>query len=111
MFGLSKKKTEVASAASQRQSTPKTLEAQLDALAALGFCLSDDASIDDFLFAFPRKQYEDKPFDLVLNMLGSEIQREPWGRPICPAVWDFDTECTSSSTCAGLPKSPIAFRT
>ncbi|GEM_PF-993240 len=93
MFGLFKKKSEASAAASQSQPLPKTLDAQLDALAALGFQLSDDASIDDFLFAFPRKQYEDKPFDLVLNMLGSEIQREPWGRPICPAVWDFDTEC------------------
>lgn len=93
MFGLFKKKNEAVPVSPQSNVVPSTLEAQLDALAALGLRLSEDASIDDFLFAFPRKQYEGKLFDLVLNMLGSEIQRQPWGRPICPMVWDFDTEC------------------
>jgi hypothetical protein len=26
-------------------------------------------------------------------MLGSEVEREPWGRRICDKVWNFDTEC------------------
>jgi hypothetical protein len=30
---------------------------------------------------------------MVLLMLGSEVEQEPWGRRICDRVWNFDVEC------------------
>lgn len=74
-----------------------TLEQQLDKLAELGFGLDDGATIDDVLYSFDRKEYEDQPFHLILFVLGIEIEREPWGRPICSRVWNFDTECIDST--------------
>lgn len=70
-----------------------TLEQQLKELEALGLVLNDGVTIDDLLYSSDRKEYEEKPFDLVMFMLGSEVEREPWGRPICDRAWNFDVEC------------------
>jgi hypothetical protein len=69
------------------------LEAQLSELAALGLALEPGVTLDDLLYSFDREQYEEKPFDLLLFILGAEIEREPWGRRFCRKVWNFDTEC------------------
>jgi hypothetical protein len=69
------------------------LEAQLAELAALGLALEPDVTIDDLLCSFDRAQYEERPFDLVLFALGIEVERQPWGRPVCRRVWNFDAEC------------------
>lgn len=74
-----------------------TLEQQLQKLAELGLRLNDDVSIDDLLYSFDRKSYENKAFDLILFVLGSEVEREPWGRSVCSHVWNFDTECITST--------------
>lgn len=70
-----------------------TLEQQLDKLAEFGLKLDDGITIDDILYSFPRKDYEERPFDLILFVLGIEVERKPWGRSICSRVWNFDTEC------------------
>jgi hypothetical protein len=70
-----------------------TLEQQLDTLAKLGLTLEPGVTIHDLLYSFGREDYEAQPFDLLLFMLGSEVEREPWGRAICSRVWNFDTEC------------------
>ncbi|REJ74428.1 MAG: hypothetical protein DWQ34_28750 [Planctomycetota bacterium] len=70
-----------------------TLEEQLERLSHLGLELNDGVSVEDLLESFDRESYERAPFDCVLFVLGSEAEREPWGRPICSRVWDFDCEC------------------
>jgi hypothetical protein len=70
-----------------------TLEAQLATLAGLGLKLDDGITVDDLLYSFGREDYEERPFDLILFVLGIEVEREPWGRSVCSRVWNFDTEC------------------
>lgn len=72
---------------------PMTLEEQLAALEALGFKLNDGATVEDLLYSFDRSEYEKQPFDALLFILGSEIEREPWGRYFSSVAWNFDTEC------------------
>lgn len=74
-----------------------TLEQQLSTLAELGLNLDDGISIDDLLYSFDREDYEKRPFDLILFVLGIEVERAPWGRPVCSRVWSFDTECITST--------------
>ena len=70
-----------------------TLEEQLAKLADLGLKLDDGVTVDDILYSFRRQDYEERPFDLILFVLGIEVEREPWGRSVCSRVWNFDTEC------------------
>lgn len=72
---------------------PVPLEIQLEKLAACGIRLDDGVTVDDLLYSFSRDSIESEPFDLLLVMLGAEVEREPWGRPFCSRVWNFDTEC------------------
>ena len=74
-----------------------TLEEQLQKLAAIGLPLSDGVTVDDLLYSFDRASYERKPFDLLLFILGAEVERAPWGRPVCARAWNFDTECIYDS--------------
>ncbi len=74
-----------------------TLEEQLAKLAALGLKLDDGITVDDILYSFDRKEYEERPFDLILFVLGIEVERAPWGRSVCSRVWNFDTECIGST--------------
>jgi hypothetical protein len=69
------------------------LEQQLAALSSLGLPLADGVTVDDLLHSFDRREFEEKPYDLVLFALGSEVERQPWGRYVCPRAWNFDTEC------------------
>ncbi len=74
-----------------------TLEQQIDALKPLGLTLNLGATIDDLLHSWEREEYENDPFDLLLVMQGSEIEREPWGRFICDKAWNFDVECINDT--------------
>ncbi|HEU5118745.1 MAG TPA: hypothetical protein VFT74_19275 [Isosphaeraceae bacterium] len=74
-----------------------TLEQQLARLAELGLQLDEGITIDDILYTFGRTEYENQPFDLLLFVLGIDVERAPWGRPICSRVWNFDTECITST--------------
>jgi hypothetical protein len=69
------------------------LEDQLAALRELRIELDPGITIDDILYSFSREDFESKPFDLLLFILGAEVEREPFGRPFCARVWNFDTEC------------------
>ena len=73
------------------------LEDQLEKLSSLGLKLDDGITIDDLLYSYPREDYESDPFGLILLMLGSEVEREPWGRSICSRAWDLDMECILSA--------------
>jgi hypothetical protein len=74
-----------------------TIEHQLAKLADLGFKLDLGITVDDILYSFGRKDYEKRPFDLILFVLGIEVERAPWGRPVCSRVWNFDMECIGST--------------
>jgi hypothetical protein len=82
---------------SSHERTVMTLEQQLTKLADLGLTLDDGITVDDILFSFGRKDYEKQPFDLILFVLGIEVEREPWGRSVCSHVWNFDTECITET--------------
>jgi hypothetical protein len=73
------------------------LEEQLAKLAELGLKFDDGISIEDVLYSFDRKDYEERPYDLILFVLGIEVERAPWGRSVCSRVWNFDTECIDST--------------
>ena len=70
-----------------------TLEQQLGSLSDLGLKLNQGVTVGDLLISRDRTEYEEKPFDAILFILGSEIERQPWGRPVCDKVWNFDLEC------------------
>ena len=70
-----------------------TLEQQLETLAQLGLKLNEGVTVDDLLYSWGRDEYENEPFDTILFMLGSEVEREPWGRNVCDRAWNFDVEC------------------
>ncbi len=70
-----------------------TLDEQLATLATLGLTLEPGITTDDLRHSFDAASYEERPFDLILFMFGVEVEREPWGRPFCSRVWNFDTEC------------------
>jgi hypothetical protein len=74
-----------------------TLEEQVAILAAIGLKLNEGITIGDLLLPFPREEYESRPFDLILFVLGIAVERSPWGRPVCSRVWNFDTECIDST--------------
>lgn len=69
------------------------LEEQLATLANLGLELDEGVTVDDLVYSFGREAYEEEPFDLILFVLGIEVEREPWGRSVCSRAWNFDTEC------------------
>jgi hypothetical protein len=74
--------------------SPKvTLEAQLAALAEVGLHLNPGLGVADLLNAFDRNDYEKKPYTLVLFILGTEVEAEPWGRAFSDQAWNFDAEC------------------
>src|SRR3984893_17149245 len=74
-----------------------TLEKQVAKLVELGLKLDHGVTIDDLLYSFGREKYEKRPFDLLLFVLGIEVERKPWGRSVCSRVWNFDTECIAST--------------
>ncbi|MFG2298351.1 hypothetical protein [Streptomyces sp. NPDC048603] len=69
------------------------LETQISRLAELGLPLAPDRNIDDLLYSLPRDLFERRPYELLLSILGAEVEREPWGRWFCDRAWNFDTEC------------------
>ena len=73
------------------------LEQQLAKLAELGIELDEGVTIDDLLFSFGREDYEERPFELILFVLGIEVERAPWDRSVCSRVWNFDTECIDTT--------------
>lgn len=70
-------------------------EKQLDRLSRIGLTLANGITIDDLFYSYKRWVYEKEPFDLILFVLGINVERAPWGRPICRRVWNFDAKCIS----------------
>lgn len=70
-----------------------TLEEQLKVLEKIGLSLDEGVTIKDMLYSFPEETFQENPFELVLFLFGSEIEREPWGRRFSNQVWSFDIEC------------------
>ncbi|WP_299485228.1 hypothetical protein [Acaryochloris sp. IP29b_bin.137] len=62
-------------------------------LASAGITLNESITVENLLYSFSRQDYEAKPFDLLVFILGTEVEREPWGRPFCSRAWNFDPEC------------------
>ena len=77
----------------ERMEVSMTLEEQLFALYELGLKLNDGVTVDDLLYSFDREDYENEPFDLILFVLGIQVEREPWGRWVSSCAWNFDMEC------------------
>lgn len=73
------------------------LEEQVSKLAELGLPLAEGVTVDDLLYSFGRESFESRPFGRILFLYGVEVEREPWGRPFCRRVWNFDTECVTGS--------------
>jgi len=83
------------------------LEDQLAQLAEIGLPLNEgitvnhlllfdsdpESIVNDLLLAGQRKDFEEKPFGLILWIMGCALQYEPWGRSICSPLWHFDCEC------------------
>ncbi|MCQ0025566.1 hypothetical protein M4914_23260 [Streptomyces somaliensis DSM 40738] len=69
------------------------LETQMSRLAELGLPLAPGRTVDDLLHSLPRDLFERRPYELLLSVLGAEVEREPWGRWFCDRAWNFDTEC------------------
>jgi hypothetical protein len=62
------------------------LESQLAKLAELGLFLNPEITIEDLLCSEDREAFVAQPFVLLLFLLGSEVERKPWGRRICNRV-------------------------
>ena len=95
-----------------------TLEEQIKELSALGLNLNDGVTVDDLLYSFDRNEYESEPFELILFVLGIEVERAPWGVR-CALVLGISTwnalskqEITSelSNDCASLLASHNSLR-
>ena len=72
---------------------PITLETQLRTLAANGINLNPGRTVDDLLISFPREEFESVPYELLLMMLGSEVESRPCGRHFTNFIYTFDAEC------------------
>lgn len=73
------------------------LEAQIEALKNAGLEMEPDRTIRELLESWPRDEYENDPYNLILFMYGSEVEAEPWGRKFCRRGWNFDMECLSEA--------------
>ncbi|MCZ6683111.1 MAG: hypothetical protein O7B26_07995 [Planctomycetota bacterium] len=69
------------------------LEAQLGALAEHGIRLLPDRTVDELLISFSREDYESDPYSLLLTVMGSDVEEDPWGRRFSDDIWHFDTKC------------------
>ncbi len=69
-----------------------TFEQQFETFKQLGFALNEGVSISDInRWQGGHKEFEDLPYHLMYQTLGSTIEREPW-TPLTNKCWDFDTE-------------------
>jgi hypothetical protein len=74
----------------RRRTVP--LELQLEQLIACGIRLNDGFGVEHLLNSFDRQRYESDPYELLLVMMGSEFEVEPFPR-LSENVWHLDTEC------------------
>lgn len=69
---------------------PVPLEEQLDELARLGVRMNKGVTVDDLCHSCDRSHFESQPYDALLFLLGSDVERAPWGRHVSDCAWLFD---------------------
>ena len=69
------------------------IEKQIADLGNIGIHLNKGVTFEDLYLSFSKETYEDDPYVLLLSMMGSEIEAEPWGRHFSDDVWYLDYEC------------------
>lgn len=69
------------------------LDDQLDTLLRGGVSLAPGRTRDELIASAPEHRYQDAPFRLLLQVLGGEVEAEPWGRRFSHQVFTLDTEC------------------
>ncbi|MEL7452609.1 MAG: hypothetical protein AAGJ50_04465 [Pseudomonadota bacterium] len=47
----------------------------------------------DLLLSFSEGEYTATPYQLLLSVMGCDIEEEPWGRSVSDHVWQLDFEC------------------
>ena len=74
------------------------LEQQLAKSAEFGLTLNHGITVDDLTYSFGREDLEQKPFDLILFVLGMELESAAArAAPFTRGVWNFDLECIEST--------------
>ena len=68
-----------------------SIEKQLSALARAGIVVRPGVTESDLTTFHPRKELEGKPFAGLVEVLGIELEREPF-EPICDRLWMCDFE-------------------
>ncbi|MEL1241593.1 hypothetical protein [Flavobacterium flavipallidum] len=77
--------------ADKKNSKP-TFEEQFETFKQLGFTLNQGIDTSDInRWKNKHKEFEDQPYHLMYQTLGSTIEREPW-TPLTNKCWDFDLE-------------------
>jgi hypothetical protein len=76
-----------------RKPSKVRLEDQLSVLAEYGISVRRGITLEHFLVSWGREEYGRDPFTLTLEMLGAEVETEPWGRRFSDHLWNLDTEC------------------
>ncbi len=69
------------------------LREQLKTLEGCGVRLGEGRTIDDVLTFFGLDAYEDTPYELVLGVLGRQLEAEPSGRYLSPNAYSLASEC------------------
>jgi len=72
---------------------PIPLEEQIESLQSAGLSLAPQRTISDLLKTWPRSDYENDPYGLLLTVYGWDLEGKPWGRKICPRGGSLDFEC------------------
>lgn len=72
---------------------PVSLEDQLAELETFGIRLSAGVTVDDVCHSIERNELESQPYELLVSLLGGEVEREPFGRAFSERLWSFDSEC------------------
>lgn len=86
MFGCDRKSNE------QKFNAKPTFEEQLETFKQLGFNLNPGIDTADITrWAGGHKEFEDHPYQLMYQTLGSINELEPW-IPLTNRCWDFDLE-------------------
>ncbi|MFN8334473.1 MAG: hypothetical protein U0U09_05045 [Cyclobacteriaceae bacterium] len=86
MFGCDRKSNE------QKFNAKPTFEEQLETFKHLGFILNPGIDTADISrWAGGHKEFEDHPYQLMYQALGSINELEPW-IPLTNRCWDFDLE-------------------
>ncbi|MBI1271216.1 hypothetical protein GC174_12355 [bacterium] len=80
--------------AAPEASTPDNLplETQLENLSKFGIKLKQGLSVEDLLKSFDRDEYEANPYKLLLCVMGTSQEVEPYG-DFSDDVYHLDTEC------------------